>query len=391
MMRGIARAAILETLRRKPVAQYEPASRTIWLLRPDHLGDLLFLRPALHRFRHQLPDWHVTLAIGPWSRAVVEDVTDVDEIVEIPFPGFSRSAPGGMFGPYELLFQQAERVRATRPAAVVILRDDHWWGALLARMAGVPVIIGASRPEMHGLATDAVRLNHTHAVAQNIEMLDFAAQRLCGLTSEQTIDARNNPLTWTVTHHDRERARSLLAATGIEPPYVAIHPGSGAPVKLWPAERWGRVAEDLASRGYGVVLTGSEREKPLLAEVAARAAVPIPSLGGQTSVHDLAALFDGADLVTGVDSGPLHLAVAVSTPTLHIYGPSDVARYGPWGDPRRHRVVRMGWQCPACGDLSPARPEGVGCMTAIGEDTAIDAIRGLLRDDRGQFTTDDWD
>ncbi len=378
MIRDLARTAIVELLRRKPVEAYRPEPRTVWLLRPDHLGDLLFVRPALRRFRRLLPNWHVTLAVGPWSRVIVNDVTDVDQIVEIPFPGFTRSSGGGPTEPYETLFRQVELLRTARPEAVVILRDDHWWGALLARMAGVPIIIGASRPEMHGLVSDAVCLKHDHAVAQNIEMLDYAARRLGAEFDQETASPESNPLTWTVTNQDRDRARALLTATGVEPPYVAIHPGSGAPVKLWPADRWAQVADDLARRGYGVVLTGSASEVPLLDQVSSATARSVPSLSGQTSVRELAALFETAELVAGVDSGPLHLAVAVGAPSVHIYGPSEAARYGPWGDARKHRVVSAGMRCPACGDLSPSRPEGAGCMTAIGEAAVLEAIRGLL-------------
>jgi heptosyltransferase-2/heptosyltransferase-3 len=72
-------------------------------------------------------------------------------------------------------------------------------------------------------------------------------------------------------------------------------------------------------------------------------------LAGRTSVAQLAALFARCALVLGPDSGPLHLAVAMGRPTVHLYGPADANRFGPWGPPARHRVVASPLACAPCG------------------------------------------
>jgi hypothetical protein len=64
-MRGLARSVVRRTLAQRHLPPYEPEGKRVWLIRPDHLGDLLFLRPGLKRLRQQLPDWHITLMIGP--------------------------------------------------------------------------------------------------------------------------------------------------------------------------------------------------------------------------------------------------------------------------------------------------------------------------------------
>jgi ADP-heptose:LPS heptosyltransferase len=84
-------------------------------------------------------------------------------------------------------------------------------------------------------------------------------------------------------------------------------------------------------------------------------------------VGQLTALLRRATLVLGVDSGPLHLAASQGTPSVHLYGPSDAVRFGPWGDPTRHRVLRAGLWCSPCGVFS-ACPRGTDppeCMAAI--------------------------
>lgn len=102
------------------------------------------------------------------------------------------------------------------------------------------------------------------------------------------------------------------------------------------------------------------------------------SLAGSTPLPVLVELLRGASVVLGPDCGPLHLAVGAGAPTVHLFGPSDPGRYGPWGDPARHVVVSAGWSCPRCGDLSMERRPGCGCMLAITPELVIDTTRWLL-------------
>ena len=163
-------------------------------------------------------------------------------------------------------------------------------------------------------------------------------------------------------------------------PLVAIHPGTGGPAKLWFPERWAAVADALQAAGARVLLTGGPGEDALVAEIASRMRAAPPTLVGQTTIGQLAALFEHAALVLGVDSGPLHLAAAQGVPTLHLYGPGDAGRFGPWGDPARHVVVRVDLWCSPCGVFSAcprglARPE---CMERIGVAQVVAQARRLL-------------
>jgi heptosyltransferase-2/heptosyltransferase-3 len=137
-------------------------------------------------------------------------------------------------------------------------------------------------------------------------------------------------------------------------PLVCIHPGAGAPVKLWRKEGWARVADALVE-GYRakVILTGSASEEPLVQAIAERMASQPLVAAGQTTLGQLAALMARCRLALGVDSGPLHLAVAVGTPTVHLYGPVDSRTFGPWGDPARHIVLTSDMDCIPCNRLDP--------------------------------------
>ena len=95
---------------------------------------------------------------------------------------------------------------------------------------------------------------------------------------------------------------------------------------------------------------------------------PALDLAGKTDFPTLGAVYERAALVLGPDCGSLHLAVAVGTPTVHLYGPADVAQFGPWGDPARHVALtadRRDIPCLGCGDLSPGRPPAPPCLTIL--------------------------
>jgi heptosyltransferase-2/heptosyltransferase-3 len=209
-----------------------------------------------------------------------------------------------------------------------------------------------------------------------------ATQRACAIAAELTGPGarptpRDDPLDLPVQDAAADAARELLRSAGVIDDYVVVHPGAGADVKLWPPQRWRGVLEWLRQEGLQVVATGTERERALVGEVVD--AVPgAISLAGQTPLDVLIETLRGATLTLGPDCGPLHLAVATGTPTVHIFGPSDPARYGPWGPAYNHRVVTANWTCPRCGDLSPRRSSGCGCMLAVGVDDVLGAAQQLL-------------
>ena len=132
----------LRMLRLAGLAQPQPTisgrRAKILLIRPDHLGDLLFLTPALRYLRTLLPEAHISLMVGPWGQAVMEHNPHVDELLICEFPGFTRQAKPSLWQPYRYLFQHAKQLRQAQFDMAVVLRFDHWWGAWLAAAAGIP-------------------------------------------------------------------------------------------------------------------------------------------------------------------------------------------------------------------------------------------------------------
>lgn len=366
-------------------AAVAPIPRRLLLIRPDHLGDVLWLTPALRGLRARYPGAHISVAIGPWSRAILDGNGDYDHLLTLDFPGFTRRAKGGPLAPYRALAAAARDLRRERFDAALILRDDHWWGALLAARAGIPRRFGFAHPDVAPFLTDALPVpGGEHAGVGNVRLVDAllrAADRppLLGAGLAGASAPLAYPLVFEPGEAARARARALLPP-GDPAPIVAIHPSAGVPVKLWDEARLAAVADRLATEfGARIVLTGVKGDEALTGAVAARMATAPPrDLTGATNVAELVALYARCALVLGPDSGALHLAVAAGTPTIHLYGPADPVRFGPWGDPARHRVVAADRHCDRCGDLSPARPRGAACMLAIGTDEVLAAARAQL-------------
>ena len=126
------------------------------------------------------------------------------------------------------------------------------------------------------------------------------------------------------------------------------------------------------------MVTGGPDEQALAAAVVAAAGDGVVNLAGQTPFGVLAALLAQASLVLGPDSGPLHLAVAVGAPTVHLFGPADPVRFGPWGPPARHRVLVSGWTCAPCGKLDWTDLPEHGCVRDITPAQVLEAARALM-------------
>jgi ADP-heptose:LPS heptosyltransferase len=345
---------------------------SILLIRPDHLGDMLFLTPGLHELRAALPSARITVMAGPWGADALRNNPDVGEVLLLPFPGFERRPKESLLAPYRLLSREARALRGRRFDVAVVLRFDHWWGAWLAAAARIPQRIGYDLRETRPFLTRAVPYQPgRHEVLQN-------ATLLAALTPG--IDAAPGPTRFLPTQNDRAWAESWLAqqqVTGNR--VVAIHPGAGAAVKQWPVENWGRVAATLAAEGMTVTLTGGNGERGLTAAVAGNAPRAIDA-AGQTTLGQLAALYERCRLVIGSDSGPLHLAVATGAPTVHLYGPVPAAKFGPWGDPARHVVLTSPWPCVPCDRLDwPAEAlSRHQCMAALPVGAVLAAAHMLL-------------
>jgi len=350
------------------------------VLRPDHIGDLLFLLPALAELRSCLPEAHIALAVGPWVAPLARLCPDVDEVATVRFPGFGRRRNANLLAPYALTWRLARSWRG-RFDLCLVSRRDHWWGAMTAALAGVPRVFGSRTPETGPFLTRSVEdLATTHEVAANLALVRLAASSLARPCPAEPPTPVSHALRLPLPEAVEQSARQWLERNlGVGDGFVCIHPGAGAVNKVWPATRYQSLVRALADETKRPLLvTGSPVEAELVSLVASAtpAALPAP---GEFNLPALAAVLGRAALVVGSDSGPLHMAVARGTPTVHVFGPADPARFAPWGPPERHIVLTAKLPCRPCGDLSHCRlAEPLACMKSVSVDQVLAACRSLL-------------
>jgi ADP-heptose:LPS heptosyltransferase len=177
-----------------------------------------------------------------------------------------------------------------------------------------------------------------------------------------------------------DRARTVL---GTNPrPLIGVHVSGGRASKQWHVDRFAAAARLLARQfGATIVLTGATADRPLV-DLARRAlhGVPFVDASGALDLPTLAALLAELDLLVTSDTGPMHLAAAMGTPVVALFGPSDPRRYGPLA--RHTRVVRVDLWCSPCGRvrLPPERCRGhvPDCMDGISVDAVVAAAAELL-------------
>lgn len=360
------------------IGRNKPVSRQperILLVRPDHIGDMLITTPAISLLRAALPNAHLTMLAGPWSKVVLDGNPDLDEIITCEFPGFTRGEKqGGLLGPYRYALQVAAQLRGNYDAAL-ILRDDHWWGALLCALAGIPFRAGYDLPECKPFLTHALPSARTYTLHQAERSLRLA--RACAARWGAAPDRlkRWYPAQFYYSAEDEIWAKNWIkdqaAQHGVSPdrPLVLIHPGAGAEIKLWEPEKWAQVADKLQERyGAQIIITGTPGEAAHAQAIAQNMRhAPWLAIGG-TTLRQLAALLRECTVALGTDNGTMHLAATLDVPSLRMYGPIDPIAFGPYTNhPERHRWIRTSWGCAPCGRLNytPEEMQGHDCVRSI--------------------------
>jgi ADP-heptose:LPS heptosyltransferase len=364
----------------------------ILLIRPDHLGDLVLTTPVLNALRERIPDAHITMMVGPWSSEVVARHPAIDKLITCSFPGFQR-APQKPLAPYTLLLSIAKQLRRGHYDLALNLRPDFWWGAALLYLARIPRRIGYAIQPGAPFLTQALPFPPAElATVSCLRLADVGLQALGYPSLAQPYTPERYPLQFIPTADERAWIGKKLTAAGIaaQTPVVVIHPGTGAAVKLWRSEAWAHIADTLtASLAFPtsaqIILTGSKHERALLEEIAQQMTTA-PLLLSDLTVGQLAALLERAKLVLGVDSGPLHLAIAQDTPTLQIFGPTDAHIFGPWGNPDRHIVIASTHRCPTCPaipcgrlDFRPEELPAHPCVKLVTEQEVMQGIEKMKR------------
>ena len=360
------------------------AIRRVVVVKPASLGDVVLSSPAVAVVRAAFPTAHLSLAVGSWSRPAAQGIPNVDEVVDL-----GNFGTPGRFGPRDVPVAVQTLRRGGYDLAVVLDRSPLVAVApLLAGIRWRAGIDSGGRGFAHGIRVPWVRRCHEADLYIAVARAATSGVILPGESAPPALSFEPGPVA-------RTSAESLWRESGLDMPggpIVVIHPGGASnpgmtlSSKRWPTERFAYVASALALAGIRVVLVGDRTDSLAVAAVKEAAEAPVVDLSGRADFATLAAMIARADAYLGNDSVPLHLAVAMGTPAVALYGPTDPRVYGPYA-PRTGPYVGRGVALVspnACSQTPAFRPgpihacPGCRCIDAIAPSDALQAISGLL-------------
>ncbi|MFW6060722.1 MAG: lipopolysaccharide heptosyltransferase II [Phycisphaeraceae bacterium] len=347
-------------------APTQPIHRLL-VVYPTWLGDCVMAMPTLRALRERFPEAHITVLVGRPLRAIVAPNPWMDRIVTHKLGGGDRR---------HTLRRLVQRLRRGRFDAAVLL-PNSFRAALLVRLAGIPRRIGYDRDGRGLLLTDRLLPQRAGGRYVKVPTREYylGLARYLGATR---IDPRMQLFTRPADDAD---ADALLARAGwsgeSDNPLLLLNPGANyGDAKMWPPARFAAVA-DRAHREWNatVAVSGAPKERPILDQLIAAAKAPIldlPAHGLQLRL--LKSIVRRASLMITNDTGPRHIAAALDTPVVTVFGPTDPK----WTEIgfARERQVMLDVECGPC-QLKKC-PLDHRCMNWLPPDMVFEQAAELL-------------
>ncbi len=355
-----------------PALPGEPRKVLATLLLP--LGDTLLTTPALHALRARFPHAQITALTYRSNVGLLEGNPDLDQLVQINPAGAGLEWARAARVLYQLRREQFDLVVNLSPL-----------GYVLTMTTGAPAHVGFPMPRQWWLrSTRDEKFVSGHAIDRYL----YAVNRVGALLPAE--ESARVPRLY-LTGKDRKVARSILRNAGVRPGdiVVTMHPGGEGfgGRKQWGLERFVTVARHLIEQYQAkIVLVGGPTDIPLVKLIADQLPTPPVLAAGQTSLKQTAALIDASTLFIGNDSCPLHMAAAVGTPAIGIFGPSNIQHFHPVGRPGyRFVAAHRPLPCSPCFHFVGNQPpwqvnlcRSRRCLEAIPAEDVIASANRLL-------------
>ena len=335
---------------------------SILIVRLGSLGDLIHTLPAFAAMRREFPETRIDWLVEAPHREILTMVEGLSNVIVLK----GRSA-GGWFDTITEL--------RSRKYALALDFQGLIKSATLTRFSGAPEVLGFNskalrEPAARIFYTRSVQADDSgHVINKNLDLASEVLQRRIALREpwdDASIDFPLRAVESAVL--DDLRARGVGR-------FALVNPGAAWPNKRWPAERFGAIAKELRdSHGLTPVVLWGPGERTL-AETVATASDGRAIVASETRLPDLVALSRAASFMISGDTGPLHIACAVGTPTVSLFGPTDAARNGPW-NPRD--IVLTRYESCACHYKRQCQQPHSWCLPDISVEDVRVAIRKRL-------------
>lgn len=335
--------------------------RRVLVTKLRHHGDVLLASPVPSALKRQLPQATIDALVYQDTRDMLSEHPALSQLHLV-------TKRGSLAAEWQLL----RALRARRYDLLIHLTSSAR-GAWLARVLKPAVSVAPSHPG------SIYRNSFTHlypqANARHMVECNLDALRRIGLWPEET-DKKLVLVAGADAEREAERHLQELELSAGK--FVLIHPSSRWQFKCWPEKKVAELATRLAERGYPLLFTSGpdSEETEMIQRILARLTFRAPSLAGKLSLKQLAALTARARLFIGMDSAPMHIASAMGTPVVALFGPSGENIWGPWQVPAR--VISSDHSCRPCGFDGCGGSKRSDCLEVIATDRVLHAALELM-------------
>jgi len=353
--------------------------RRVLVTKLRHYGDVLLASPVFTVLQHALPAAEIDALVYRETACMLESHPAIAHLHTVDRE-WKRRAPWS---------QAAEEWRllsalGSRRFNLIVHLTEHPRGAWLARLLRPRYAVARELPDAHWLWRTSFTHYYRLPLARPRHIVECNLDALRRLGIQPPADKR--ALVLAPTAQERARARALMGEVALEPKrFIVLHPGSRWLFKSWTPEGYAGLIERIAADGWRLALTGAPdaRERELASSILALTPQParssVTDLCGKLGLRELAALIGEARAFVGVDSAPMHIAAAMQTPLVVLFGPSGEMEWGPWRV--AHRIVAsIEHSCRPCGIDGCGGGKLSECLTALEPERVHAALAEVLRE-----------
>lgn len=343
----------------------------ILIVKLSAIGDVIHILPSLEALRKLYPDAHITWVIEEDSSDIIEGHPRLDRVIISRRKSWLKNLKR-LREVRKTIDEMASFVATLRDRRYDLVVDFHG----LLKSSLVVLLSGGRRK----LGYDSMQELSGFFLSEKIyeDMNKHAVDRYLDLPRHLGADIEKPEFTIHIGEENRNRVDNLLKESEIsmEDSFVSVNPVAFWDTKLWENNKFARLCDRITRElKMKIVFTGG-RNRKTVERIRSFMKYPSADLAGRTTLRDLAYLYKLSDLLITTDSGPMHVSAAVGTPTVALFGPTDPARTGPYGE--GHTVIRRGLPCSPC---FLKKCETKRCMKEISVEDVFQAVADKVRKD----------
>lgn len=353
--------------------------KKILVIKLGAIGDVIYTTPALRALKKKFPDSLIYYLTAKWSKIIAQNIPYVDSVFTMSAAGENKN----IFGKILESVKMIRNIKKEKFDAVVVFHRSTF-SNLFAFLCRIPVRAGFSYKGKGRFLTHTVLFDSKkHEVERYLDVVKEIGAKPDGTRTELKIpkDELNN--IYSIFNINKITTH----------PIVAIHaagganPGTFMPIKRWEKEKFAKLA-DLIIDKYraNVLFIGDKSDRELTLEIMGLMKNKPVNLTGETSISELIGLLGKCDIIIGGDSGPLHIAAAVGTAAVFLFGPSDPKLVAPAGE--KYKIIWKQISCSPCytpdtvlQNINFSKcPSGTHeCMKSISVEEVLKAVDDILR------------